>query len=163
MTNRHSDIVGSAARHHERLGGNIRPKTLRLPFGGDAARSAEQDGSAVNRNHGVHAVRPKEYHSTLSIPVTPRSGSSRASQGLVAPDLTTRVASDYLPEELKSQLIAQGKISAEGVLLPGSSNQGTADLIPMPDAISRPISTRAAILRSLRELIRKVLPIDLTS
>ncbi len=110
------DLTGSAARHHE-AGGNAEPRELRLPVGGDAARTAETEKESVNEAHGIRTASRDVFHGARSIELSRVVGARLVEEEKPKADLSTRTAADYLPPHLKAQLIAEGKLKADGSLV----------------------------------------------
>jgi hypothetical protein len=113
VSNSNQDFSGSAARQNEGSGGNVPAGKINLPVGGDAARKAEAEGDAINEAHGAGTVPRGQYRGAGPVRLPPVRGARLVAED-AKPDLSNRKASDYLPPQLKAQLIAEGKLSAEG-------------------------------------------------
>lgn len=118
MSSQHNDLTGSAARNHEQSGGNVPANRTNLPFAGDAARQAESDGDAVNAQHGVHTAPRGQFRSSAQLNLPRVSGARLTQPKAEAAGLSERKASDYLPPQLKAQLIAQGRLAEDGSPIP---------------------------------------------
>lgn len=105
--------AGSAAKAHEKTGGNVQAGKMPLPAGGDAARKAETEGDLINEAHGVRTVPRGEYRRSMELNLPRAVGARMVQPAAPPPDLSHRKASDYLPPALKAQLIAQGKLAPE--------------------------------------------------
>lgn len=106
--------AGSAARAHEKTGGNVQAGKMPLPAGGDAARKAETEGDLINEAHGIRTAPRGEYRRSMQLNLPRVVGARIAEPATAPPDLSERKASDYLPPALKAQLTAQGKPAPEG-------------------------------------------------
>lgn len=102
--------AGSAAKAHEKTGGNVQAGKMPLPAGGDAARRAETEGDLINEAHGIRTVPRGEYRRSMQLNLPRAVGARMVPEAAPPPDLSERKASDYLPPALKAQLIAQGKL-----------------------------------------------------
>jgi len=122
------DMTGSAARQHEQSGGNVPAKDLNLPFGGDAARRAENEGDRINEEHGIRTAPRAQYRSSMQLNLPRAVGARMVEPEKPAPDMSQRKASDYLPPHLKAQLIAQGRLSEDGAVIshPPAAAAGSA-------------------------------------
>lgn len=114
--------AGSAARAHEKTGGNVQAGKMPLPAGGDAARKAETEGDLINEAHGIRTAPRGEYRRSMQLNLPRVVGARMAEPAAAPPDLSERKASDYLPPALKAQLTAQGKPAPEG----GAAGSGAA-------------------------------------
>jgi hypothetical protein len=134
VSNGPDDLTGSAARQHEQTGGNVQAGGMKVPFGGDAARRAESEGEAANR----------QYRGSMQLSLPKVVGARVAEPEKPAADLSQRKASDYLPPQLKAQLIAEGKLGEDGSVLtarPATAQSGATETRrrveaaePAPDA-----------------------------
>ena len=149
MSDADRDLTGSAAREHETAGGNVEAGKLRLPAGGDAARKAETEGEAVNQAYGVGAVPSEQYRGKAAIRL-PLVRGARLVDAEIEPDFSTRKASDYLPPQLKAQLIAEGKLSGDGSLPP------LAKAAPPPETVPPLRATGEGALASVTRFFRKI-------
>jgi hypothetical protein len=144
-------MAGSAARQHEKTGGNVPAGSTPLPAGGDAARKAEAEGDLINEAHGIRTAPRGQYRSSMQLNLPRAVGARLAGPEAPPADLSQRKASDYLPPALKAQLIAQGRLTPEGDLAtapaggaeetraPGS---GAAPGAPAPPAAAPPLVQR---------------------
>lgn len=114
--------AGSAARAHEKTGGNVQAGKMPLPAGGDAARKAETEGDLINEAHGIRTAPRGEYRRSMQLNLPRVVGARMAEPAAAPPDLSERKASDYLPPALKAQLTAQGRLAPEG----GAAGSGAA-------------------------------------
>jgi hypothetical protein len=117
--------AGSAAKSHEKTGGNVPAGKTPLPAGGDAARKAEAEGDLINEAHGIRTVPRSEYRRSMQLNLPRAVGARMVEPAPPPPDLSQRKASDYLPPSLKAQLIAQGKLPPEEAPSP-SADAGSA-------------------------------------
>lgn len=124
MSHGPNDLTGSAARSHEETGGNVTAGRLNLPAGGDAARKAEEEGDRINEAHGVRTAPRGEYRSAMSLNLPRVVGARLSEEPKPAADLSQRKASDYLPPHLKAQLIAEGRLDADGNPAPAGAKGG---------------------------------------
>jgi hypothetical protein len=153
------DLTGSAARHHEVTGGNVAPREQRLPVGGDAARMAETEES-IEEAHGIRSAPRDASRGARSMDspkiVLPRVVGARQTE-LEKPkaDLSKRTAADYLPPQLKAQLIAQGKLTPDGTLVErpaGMLPQQMTDATEMKSAADPPTGIIGSLTRFFRKL-----------
>ena len=114
MSDGREHLAGSAAKSHEKTGGNVQAGRMPLPAGGDAARKAETEGDLINEAHGIRTAPRGEYRSSMQLNLPRVVGARLAGPAAPAPDLSQRKASDYLPPALKARLIAEGKLAPEG-------------------------------------------------
>jgi hypothetical protein len=68
----------------------------------------------------------------------------------VKPDLSNRKASDYLPPQLKAQLIAEGKLSEDGALLKAPARKSE------PPSIATGEPPPAGLFASVSRFFRKL-------
>lgn len=88
-----------------------------IPAAGDAARKAREEGDAIDEAHGVRIVPRDEFRAAGSLRLRAVGGRGPRPAEEPKPDLTTRTAADYLPSKLKAQLIAEGRLTADGTLI----------------------------------------------
>jgi len=86
------------------------------PGAGDAARQAGREGDAVNEANGIRTVPRGEYQG-LAVNLRSTRG-ARLVQTEPETDWSARKASDYLPPQLKAELIAAGKLTEDGHAVP---------------------------------------------
>lgn len=152
MNDGRHNLAGSAARQHEKTGGNVPAGQVPLPAGGDAARKAETEGDRINEAHGIRTVPRGEYRSSMQLNL-PRAVGARLVQPAAPPsDLSRRKASDYLPPALKAQLIAEGRLTPDGDPVPATAagaatetrppGGGAAAGAPAPATASPPLVRR---------------------
>lgn len=145
--------AGSAARAHEKTGGNVQAGKMPLPAGGDAARKAETEGDLINEAHGIRTAPRGEYRNSMQLNLPRVVGARMAEPAAAPPDLSERKASDYLPPALKAQLIAQGRLAPEEAPAPareaGSAMETTtagggtrASEAPVPQPAQPPLVKR---------------------
>lgn len=130
MSNGNQDFSGSAARHHEETGGNAKAGPVKLPFGGDAARQSETDGESTNEAHGIKAAPRGQYRGTREISLPRVVGARMTEAPAPEPDYSARTAADYLPPQLKAQLIAEGRLRSDGTLVASPQAAGTRETGP---------------------------------
>ena len=118
--------AGSAARAHEKTGGNVQAGKMPLPAGGDAARKAETEGDLINEAHGIRTAPRGEYRRSMQLNLPRAVGARMAAPAPPPPGPSERKASDYLPPALKAQLIAQGRLAPDGTpaAAPGAGRAG---------------------------------------
>ncbi len=126
MSNANQDFTGSAARHHEAAGGNVQAERIDLPRGGDAARQSETEGDAINEAHGVRAVPRHEYRGGGALRL-PQAVGARLVEAKPLPDLSSRTAADYLPPQLKANLIAEGRLAPDGAVIEPAERTAPAE------------------------------------
>lgn len=152
MSDGREHMAGSAARQHEKTGGNVPAGKMPLPAGGDAARKAEAEGDLINEAHGIRTAPRSEYRSSMQLNL-PRAVGARLAQPAAPPaDLSQRKASDYLPPALKAQLIAEGRLTPDGDPVPAPAagaaiearppGGGAAAGAPAPPPASPPLVKR---------------------
>lgn len=127
MSNGGEHWAGSAARAHERTGGNVQAGKMPLPAGGDAARKAETEGDLINEAHGIRTAPRGEYRRSMQLNLPRVVGARMAEPASAPPDLSERKASDYLPPALKAQLIAQGRLAPEEASAPAGEAGGAVE------------------------------------
>ncbi len=150
------DLTGSAARHHEATGGNVEPRELRLPVGGDAARTAETEKESVNEAHGIRTASREVFRGARSIELPKVVGARLVEPEKPKADLSTRTAADYLPPHLKAQLIAEGRLKADGSL---NERPPVAVALPATSAVeaTQPEAKEpTGILGSVKRFFRKL-------
>ena len=108
MSDERANITGSAAREHEATGGNAKAGQSNLPGAGSAALAAETEAREAQR---------VEHRSASSMSLALVRGARMVAAAAPEPDFSQRIAADYLPPHLKAQLIAEGKLTAVGVLV----------------------------------------------
>jgi hypothetical protein len=123
-------MAGSAARAHEKTGGNVQAGKMPLPAWGDAARKAETEGDLINEAHGIRTAPRGEYRNSMRLNLPRVVGARMAEPAAAPPDLSQRKASDYLPPALKAQLIAQGKLPPEEGAAPPAAPAGAVETRP---------------------------------
>lgn len=157
-------MAGSAARAHEKTGGNVPAGKMPLPAGGDAARKAETEGDLINEAHGIRTVPRGQYRSSMQLNLPRAVGARMVEPAAPPPDLSQRKASDYLPPALKAQLIAQGKLPPEAAppapsgasgAVETSSAGGAAPQAGIPPAPAAPPSLARRIFGKLFGLFGK--------
>lgn len=114
MSDGREHLAGSAAKSHEKSGGNVQAGKMPLPAGGDAARKAETEGDLINEAHGIRTAPRGQYRSSMQLNLPRAVGARLVEPAAAPPDLSQRKASDYLPPALKARLIAEGKLAPEG-------------------------------------------------
>ncbi len=130
--------AGSAARTHEKTGGNVQAGKMPLPAGGDAARKAETEGDLINEAHGVRTVPRGEYRRSMQLNLPRAVGARMAEPAAPPPDLSARKASDYLPPALKAQLIAQEKLAPEEAPAPSLAPSRAVETASAGGAVPQP-------------------------
>lgn len=121
MSDGREHMAGSAARQHEKTGGNVPAGRMPLPAGGDAARKAEAEGDLINEAHGVRAVPRSEYRGSMQLNLPRAVGARLVQPAAPSADLSDRKASDYLPPALKAKLIAEGRLTPDGDPVPAAA------------------------------------------
>ncbi|MGC8761182.1 MAG: hypothetical protein ACP5UT_01455 [Bryobacteraceae bacterium] len=121
MSDGREHMAGSAARSHEKSGGNVPASKMPLPAGGDAARKAETEGDLINEAHGIRTAPRGEYRSSMQLHLPRVVGARLAGPAAPPADLSERKASDYLPPDLKARLIAEGRLTPEGDPAPAAA------------------------------------------
>lgn len=146
MSDERANITGSAAREHEATGGNAKAGQSNLPGAGSAALAAETEARGV------------EYRSANSMSLSLVRGARMVAAAAPEPDFSQRTAADYLPAHLKAQLIAEGKLTAAGVLVTTVTLTGPA-AEPTPVAAiangaeaAEPATWAGSLVRRLRNL-----------
>jgi hypothetical protein len=132
---------GSAARQHERTGGNVRAGQTNVPAGGDAARKAEGEGDAVNEAHGIR-VAPRGANRGLAVNLRSAAG-ARLVDAEPEKNWSARKASDYLPPQLKAELVAAGRMLEDGRMV-SATPVGGAPARPSEEDPTLPAATVAA-------------------
>lgn len=130
--------AGSAAKAHEKTGGNVQAGKMPLPAGGDAARKAETEGDLINEAHGVRTVPRGEYRRSMQLNLPRAVGARMVEPAAPPPDLSERKASDYLPPALKAQLIAQGKLAPEEAPAPSPDAGRAVETVSAGGAVPQP-------------------------
>ncbi|MBI5083452.1 MAG: hypothetical protein HZB13_02495 [Acidobacteria bacterium] len=158
MSNGRDDFAGSSARHHEQTGGNVQPKERYLPFGGDAARQAEDEGEQRNEEHGIRTASRGNYRPAMQLNLPKVVGARLAEPEKPAADLSQRKASDFLPPHLKAQLIAEGKLSGESETIPAQPAPGGATATEYCERESGkpPEPAQGGVLASITRLFSKL-------
>ncbi len=157
MSNEKANITGSAAREHEATGGNVKAGQSNLPAAGSAAQAAETEAKEAHRSDSA-----PRYRGTSGMRLPQVRGARMVEAEKPKPDLSQRTAADYLPAHLKAQLIAEGKLTAEGVLVtqvaasapapeptPAAATAGGAAL---GERAAEPASWAGSLFRRIRNL-----------
>jgi len=126
---------------------------LPIPQAGDAARKARNEGDNINRAYGVPIAPRGEFAARRTIWLRGVGGIRWEVPIEPAPDLSARVASDYLPPRLKRQLISEGRLKADGTLiaLPPAAARSGGSASPGKQA-----AAARGVLARLGRLLRKL-------